>query len=286
MERISRPERLEGVSLSFRLLSLLDSSLCPSLPRSPILDCLRPCDGFRLNALPCLHKACLVNPATVKWGSIFVFAHAISPFRASSRLSQSPLPFFPYALQEGFDKDESLWGRRGRAWGGAFFRKPLPPPFSKRSGAGTEEGVPTPFEERGDILRGMDAARTRSPSQGKGGEPGWRRKPGIRVCITRRAAVKRPTRRLWRTESQGVNPVLREHRQGSVDVPMFMETRRGEENSRHHTTPCSPGRSKTPRVTAVLNDVVSPNRGSIGAATNREETVPMKTPISMVSAKP
>jgi len=72
-----------------------------------------------------------------------------------------------------------------------------------RSGAGTEEVVPTPFEERGDILRGMDVARTRPPSQGKEGEPGWRRKPGIRACITRRAAVKRPTRRLRRTESQG-----------------------------------------------------------------------------------
>ena len=99
-----------------------------------------------------------------------------------------------YIPHEGFDKDESLWGG---------FRKALPPPFSKRSGAGTEEVVPTPFEERGDILRGMDVARTRSPSQGKEGEPGWRRKPGIRVCITRRAAVKRPTRRLRRTESQG-----------------------------------------------------------------------------------
>ena len=102
-----------------------------------------------------------------------------------------------YIPHEGFDKDESLWE------GGGGFRKALPPPLSKRSGAGTEEVVPTPFEERGDILRGMDVARTRSPSQGKEGEPGWRRKPGIRVCITRRAAVKRPTRRLRRTESQG-----------------------------------------------------------------------------------
>ena len=107
------------------------------------------------------------------------------------------------------------------------FRKALPPPFSKRSGAGTEEVVPTPFEERGDILRGMDVARTRPPSQGKEGEPGWRRKPGIRACITRRAAVKRPTRRLRRTESQGVNPVLPDHQQGSVDGPVFMETEAG-----------------------------------------------------------
>lgn len=196
--------------------------LCPSLalPRSPILDCLRPCDGFRLNALPCLHKACLVNPATVKWGSIFVFAHAISPFRASSRLSKARFPFSRMPFKRDSIRMKVFGeGGVGLGEGGAFFRKALLPPFSKRSGAGTEEGVPTPFEERGDILRGMDAARTRSPSQGKGGEPGWRRKPGIRVCITRRAAVKRPTRRLWRTESQGVNPVLREHRQGSVDVP-------------------------------------------------------------------
>ena len=114
-------------------------------------------------------------------------------------------------------------GRGGR--GG--FRKALPPLFSKRSGAGTEEVVPTPFEERGDILRGMDVARTRPPSQGKEGEPGWRRKPGIRACITRRAAVKRPTRRLRRTESQGVNPVLPDHQQGSVDGPVFMETEAG-----------------------------------------------------------
>ena len=104
---------------------------------------------------------------------------------------------------------------------------PPPPQFSKRSGAGTEEVVPTPSEERGDILRGMDVARTQSPSQGKEGEPGWRRKPGIRVCITRRAAVKRPTRRLRRTESQGVNPVLPDHQQGSVDGPVFMETEAG-----------------------------------------------------------
>ena len=111
-----------------------------------------------------------------------------------------------YNRHEGFDKVESLGMRRG--WGlgrggRGGFRKALPPPFSKRSGAGTEEVVPTPFEERGDILRGMDVARTRPPSQGKEGEPGWRRKPGIRACITRRAAVKRPTRRLRRTESQG-----------------------------------------------------------------------------------
>ena len=116
-------------------------------------------------------------------------------------------------------------GRGGRG----FLKKApsSPPPFSKRSGAGTEEVVPTPFEERGDILRGMDVARTQSPSQGKEGEPGWRRKPGIRVCITRRAAVKRPTRRLRRTESQGVNPVLPDHQQGSVDGPVFMETEAG-----------------------------------------------------------
>ena len=110
-----------------------------------------------------------------------------------------------YIPHEGFDKDESLWeggGGFGEGRKGGF-RKALPPPFSKRSGAGTEEVVPTPFEERGDILRGMDVARTRPPSQGKEGEPGWRRKPGIRACITRRAAVKRPTRRLRRTESQG-----------------------------------------------------------------------------------
>ena len=106
-----------------------------------------------------------------------------------------------YIPHEGFDKDERLWEGGGGEEGG--FRKALPPPFSKRSGAGTEEVVPTPFEERGDILRGMDVARTRPPSQGKEGEPGWRRKPGIRACITRRAAVKRPTRRLRRTESQG-----------------------------------------------------------------------------------
>ena len=110
-----------------------------------------------------------------------------------------------YIPHEGFDKDESLWEggvgfREGRKGG---FRKALPPPFSKRSGAGPEAVVPTPFEARGAIRRGMDVARTRSPSQGKEGEPGWRRKPGIRVCITRRAAVKRPTRRLRRTESQG-----------------------------------------------------------------------------------
>lgn len=174
MERISRPERLEGVSLSFRLLSLLDSSLCPSLalPRSPILDCLRPCDGFRLNALPCLHKACLVNPATVKWGSIFVFVHAISPFRASSRLSQSPLPFFPYALQEGFDKDESLWERRGRAWGGEGLssERPSLPHFPKeaapalrrecrrrsRRGATSSGGWMLP--ERGHLHRGKEVS--------------------------------------------------------------------------------------------------------------------------------
>lgn len=91
-----------------------------------------------------------------------------------------------YIPHEGFDKDERLWegGVGGGEEGG--FRKALPPPFSKRSGAGTEEVVPTPFEERGDILRGMDVARTRPPSQGKEGEPGWRRKPGIRACITRR----------------------------------------------------------------------------------------------------
>jgi hypothetical protein len=100
---------------------------------------------------------------------------------------------------KAFGKEGWGLGRGGR--GG--FRKALPPPFSKRSGAGTEEVVPTPFEERGDILRGMDVARTRPPSQGKEGEPGWRRKPGIRACITRRAAVKRPTRRLRRRESQG-----------------------------------------------------------------------------------
>jgi len=100
---------------------------------------------------------------------------------------------------KAFGKEGWGLGRGGR--GG--FRKALPPLFSKRSGAGTEEVVPTPFEERGDILRGMDVARTRPPSQGKEGEPGWRRKPGIRACITRRAAVKRPTRRLRRTESQG-----------------------------------------------------------------------------------
>ena len=115
-------------------------------------------------------------------------------------------------------------GRGGR---GASERPFLPPPFSKRSGPRTEEVVPTPFEERGDILRGMDVARTRPPSQGKEGEPGWRRKPGIRACITRRAAVKRPTRRLRRTESQGVNPVLPDHQQGSVDGPVFMETEAG-----------------------------------------------------------
>lgn len=112
-----------------------------------------------------------------------------------------------YIPHEGFDKDESLWEggvgfREGRK-GGLQKGPSSPPPFSKRSGAGTEEVVPTPFEERGDILRGMDVARTRPPSQGKEGEPGWRRKPGIRACITRRAAVKRPTRRLRRTESQG-----------------------------------------------------------------------------------
>ena len=98
------------------------------------------------------------------------------------------------------------FGKEGVGRGGRGLQKgpsSLPPPFSKRSGAGTEEVVPTPFEERGDILRGMDVARTRPPSQGKEGEPGWRRKPGIRACITRRAAVKRPTRRLRRTESQG-----------------------------------------------------------------------------------
>ena len=133
-----------------------------------------------------------------------------------------------YIPHEGFDKDESLWeGGVGRGGRGASERPFLPPPFSKRSGAGTEEVVPTPFEERGDILRGMDVARTRPPSQGKEGEPGWRRKPGIRACITRRAAVKRPTRRLRRTESQGVNPVLPDHQQGSVDGPVFMETEAG-----------------------------------------------------------
>ena len=162
----------------------------------------------------------------------------------------------------------------------------LPSPISKVSGAGTEEVVPTPSEERGDILRGMDVARTRPPSQGKEGEPGWRRKPGIRACITRRAAVKRPTRRLRRTESQGVNPVLPDHQQGSVDGPVFMETGRGEEVSRHQTTPCSPGRSKTPRVTAVLNERVSPNREALALRRTGRKSLPMKTPMSIVNAKP
>ena len=125
------------------------------------------------------------------------FYSAWPSYRSLPRL----LLYIPY---EGFDKDESLWeGGVGRGGRGASERPFLSPPFSKRSGAGTEEVVPTPFEERGDILRGMDVARTRPPSQGKEGEPGWRRKPGIRACITRRAAVKRPTRRLRRTESQG-----------------------------------------------------------------------------------
>ena len=182
-------------------------------------------------------KNALVHPAwsgTYPKGKTIGAIPLASPGQPLSLATKIPLPTFPvltnhylqpsnrfysawpsyrslprlllYIPHEGFDKDESLWEGGVGVWGGeegGASERPLPPLFSKRSGAGTEEVVPTPFEERGDILRGMDVARTRPPSQGKEGEPGWRRKPGIRACITRRAAVKRPTRRLRRTESQG-----------------------------------------------------------------------------------
>ncbi len=59
-----------------------------------------------------------------------------------------------------------------------------------------------------------------------------------------------------------------------------------EGGSLSQTTPCSPGFSNESVVTIDLNLELSPNRGRMGAATNSEERVPMKTPMSMVRAKP
>ena len=57
----------------------------------------------------------------------------ISAFPDSKKPSQEQgrLFFFGNPLQRGFDKDESIWGGKGKVWrgeGGPFFRKALLPP--------------------------------------------------------------------------------------------------------------------------------------------------------------
>ena len=63
--------------------------------------------------------------------------------------------------------------------------------------------------------------------RGKKVNPGGGENPDTRVCITRRAAVKRPTRRFRRTEFQGGNPVLPAPSAGDADGAVFMETEAG-----------------------------------------------------------
>lgn len=154
---------------------------------------------------------------------------------------------------------------------------------SKKAAPAPRREVPTPFRGEGRHPQGGGCCpMTRSAFMGERRRRSGERRnvPEGRVLL-RRAAVN--TRRSVE-DGRGV-PALGECRPGRGSAfPYFMGY--GEEGTPHQTTPFAPGRSKTSRVTACLNDMVVPKRGSMGAATNSEDSVPMKTPISMVSAKP
>lgn len=112
------------------------------------------------------------------------------------------------------------------------------------------------------------------PFRGEEERPGMLRSSARRAAVNARRAIE---------AGRGI-PASGNVVRGGPAFPQFMGY--GEEEPPYQTTPFAPGRSKTSRVTACLNDMVVPKRGSMGAATNSEDNVPMKTPISMVSAKP